>query len=461
MDLKGELMAAVRLQKLLARAGVASRRACEEIIAAGRVTVDGRVVTEPGAKADPEAQDVRLDGSRLRPERPEYWLFNKPEGVVCTNLDPSGRPRPIDFMRQSRARLFPVGRLDADSRGALLMTNDGEFANRLAHPRFEVPKTYLATVVGKVTGEDIRWLVRGVYLSEGRTGGARVRLLKGGRSRSLVEVTIRESRNRQVRRVLARLGHGVRELVRTRIGRVTLRGLSSGESRRLTPEEVADLTKFAETPPPERSPVANVPQRGRPRDRKPSRFGRPERGGPGRAGRPGRPPRPERRREGGRPPEGVAARKSAARGMPAEPPHPFEKHRGGPPAGRGLPAGRHGPASREGPRREGKFGERERGPSEGRPPWRGQPRRGKPHRFDRKERGEGKFGGPRGKERYEDRKNLPTGRAGRSHSQHDTDGVSKTGARDRHDARGGRGGRRGRRDGPPSRGRRPGRHPPQ
>jgi len=405
-------MAAVRLQKLLARAGVASRRACEEIIAAGRVTVDGRIVTEPGAKADPEAQDVRLDGSRLRPERPEYWLFNKPTGVVCTNLDPSGRPRPIDFMRQSRARLFPVGRLDADSRGALLMTNDGEFANRLAHPRFEVPKTYLATVAGKVTGEDIRRLVRGVYLSGGRTGGARVRLLKGGRSRSLVEVTIREGRNRQVRRVLARLGHGVRELVRTRIGRVTLRGLSSGESRRLTPEEVADLTKFAETPPPERSPVANVPQRGRPRDRKPYRFGRPERGGPGRDERPGRPSRPERRREG-------------------------------------------------------KFGERERGPSESRTPWRGRPRRGKPHRFDRKERGEGKFGGPRGKERYEDRRNLPRrgeqapGQAGRSHSQHDTDGVGKAGARDRRDAHGGRGGRRGRREGPPPRGRRPDRHPPQ
>jgi pseudouridine synthase len=281
------MMAPVRLQKLLARAGVASRRACEEIIAAGRVSVDGRIVTEPGAKADPDAQDVRLDGSRLRPERPEYWLFNKPEGVVCTNLDPSGRPRPIDFMRQSRARLFPVGRLDADSRGALLMTNDGEFANRLAHPRFEVPKTYLATVVGKVTGEDIRRLVRGVYLSEGQTSHARVRLVKSGRSRSLVEVTIREGRNRQIRRMLARLGHGVRELVRTRIGRVTLRGLSSGESRRLEPEEVADLTKFAETPPPERTPAAKTPRRGGPRRGKTHRVDREDRGRPRR-----RKPRP-------------------------------------------------------------------------------------------------------------------------------------------------------------------------
>ncbi|MGB2754926.1 MAG: pseudouridine synthase, partial [Phycisphaerae bacterium] len=132
-------MPAERLQKILARAGVASRRACESLIAEGRVSVDGRVVTQPGAKADPATQDVRLDGRRLAAERLEYWILNKPPGVVCTNYDPAGRTRAVDLVRETPARLFPVGRLDADSKGLLVMTNDGALANRLAHPKHEVP----------------------------------------------------------------------------------------------------------------------------------------------------------------------------------------------------------------------------------------------------------------------------------------------------------------------------------
>ncbi len=239
-------MALERLQKILARAGVGSRRACEELVAEGRVTVDGETVAELGAKADPETQDVRLDGRRLRMEPHEYWLLNKPKGVVCTNRDPAGRRRAVDLVPGTKARLFPVGRLDADSKGLVLLTNDGELANRLAHPRYEVPKTYLATVSGKVTPEDVQALRRGVYLAEGKARAARIRLLKKGHNRSRLEITLREGRNRQIRRMLARLGHPVRDLVRTRVGRLSLRGLGSGRSRPLTPKEVKYLTALAE-----------------------------------------------------------------------------------------------------------------------------------------------------------------------------------------------------------------------
>ncbi len=234
-------MALERLQKLLARAGVASRRACEELIAGGRVMVDGHVVTTLGVKADLGTQDVRLDGRRLRPERLEYWILNKPKGVVCTNYDPAGRVRPIDLVRASRVRLFPVGRLDVASKGLLLMTNDGEFANRLTHPRYGVPKTYLATVGGRVTAADIRRMVRGVHLAEGRARAAEVHVVKRGRSCSTLRITLRDGRNRQIRRVLARLGHPVRELVWTRIGRIGIRGLRAGEARRLTDKEIQYL----------------------------------------------------------------------------------------------------------------------------------------------------------------------------------------------------------------------------
>ena len=262
-------MAAERLQKLLARAGFGSRRACEEFITAGRVTVDGRAVTELGAKADLLTQDVRLDGTHLRPERPEYWLLNKPKGVVCTNSDPAGRSRPIDLMKHyTPARLFPVGRLDADSTGLLLMTNDGLFANRLTHPRYEVAKTYVATVAGEVTTDDLRRLRRGMWLAEGRTRQALVRVIRRSRSRSMLEVTIREGRNRQIRRMLARLGHNVWDLTRTRIGRLTLRGVGAGRARPLEPDEVEYLRRLPETPPetPERPP------------RRPGREARPRQG---------------------------------------------------------------------------------------------------------------------------------------------------------------------------------------
>jgi len=260
-------MALQRLQKLLARAGVASRRACEQLIADGRVTVDGNVVTTLGTKADPKVQDVRLDGRRLRPQRLEYWILNKPKGVVCTNDDPAGRRRPVDLIPGTKARLFPVGRLDADSKGLLLMTNDGEFANRLTHPRYGVAKTYLATVGGCVTGNDIRHMLRGVRLAEGPARTADVRVVKRGRTRSTVRITLREGRNRQIRRVLARLGHPVRDLVRTRIGRIAVRGLRVGGARRLTADEVQYLKTLAVEAKPEAGPRTPTARRTAPRGR--------------------------------------------------------------------------------------------------------------------------------------------------------------------------------------------------
>ncbi len=242
-------MALERLQKILARAGVASRRASEDIVTAGRVTVDGEVVSELGAKADLETQDVRLDGRRLRREPLEYWILNKPKGVVCTNDDPAGRTRPVDLVPQSDARLFPVGRLDADSQGLLLLTNDGTLANRLTHPRYEVPKTYQATVDGRVTGKEVQRLLKGVHLAEGKTAPPRVKVVKRTRSRSVLIITLREGRNRQVRRMLARLGHPVRDLVRTRIGRLSIRGLGAGKARRLTRQEIEYLKELPDTDP--------------------------------------------------------------------------------------------------------------------------------------------------------------------------------------------------------------------
>jgi pseudouridine synthase len=345
-------MAAERLQKLLARAGIGSRRACEELIAGGRVWVDGAVVKELGSKADIAAQDVRIDGRRLRPEPPEYWILNKPKGVVCTNYDPSGRRRPMDFMTQTKARLFPVGRLDADSKGLLLMTNDGDLANHLTHPRYEVPKTYVATVDGEVPADQVRSLRGGVHLAEGRTGGADVRIVNRGRRKSIVEMTIHEGRNRQVRRMLARLGHPVRELVRTRIGRITLKGLAPGESRRLTPEEV----EYLRTLPQE---VATRPGRpGRVR-RRARRAGLPEPAAP--AGSAEKKPRPKRdrrddgRREGqGRDRDRGGAGRSShstrrpARSGPGSPP-------GLPGASRGDERGRKDDRPVRGPQQKRKF----------------------------------------------------------------------------------------------------------
>jgi 23S rRNA pseudouridine2605 synthase len=226
----------VRLNAYLARAGVASRRGADELIKAGRVHVNG----EPGAlNTFVEAGDrVELDGRELAPQRLAYVLLHKPAGVVTTARDPHGRPTVVDLVA-NEARVVPVGRLDADTTGALLLTNDGPLAHRLAHPRYEVEKVYEAEVEGEPSDEALRRLREGVELDDGRTAPARVRRL--GRSR--VELAIHEGRKHQVKRMLEAVGHPVRRLHRSRYAGLTLEGLGPGESRELTGPEVEALRR--------------------------------------------------------------------------------------------------------------------------------------------------------------------------------------------------------------------------
>ncbi|HET8627538.1 MAG TPA: pseudouridine synthase [Thermomicrobiales bacterium] len=234
---------AERLQKVLAARGVASRRHAEELILAGRVNVDGRVVRELGTKVDPEAATIRVDGHLLRPERPRYLLLNKPRGYVTTAHDPQGRRTVFDLLDVPE-RVFPVGRLDLDSEGLLLLTNDGELANRVAHPRYRLDKEYHALVDGAPGPGALDALRRGGLPVEGGVSGpAEVALLDREGGGTWVRVVIHEGRKRQVRRMLEAVGHRVRRLRRVRLGPLTLAGLPPAASRDLTPVEVAHLRR--------------------------------------------------------------------------------------------------------------------------------------------------------------------------------------------------------------------------
>ena len=234
-----------RLQKLLARAGFGSRRACEEIIREGRVEVDGEVVTEVGFQADPNTQTIHVDQNKLQLETLVYYLVNKPKNVLCTSRDPQGRKTVVDLIPHESRRIFSVGRLDHDSRGAVILTNDGSFTNMLTHPRYGIEKTYAVRVRGQMTDESVTRLREGVWLSEGRTLPARVWIVKRRRDETELGVTICEGKNRQVRRMFAKVGHKVLALTRTRIGPLTLRTLGDGGWRELRPREVQDLIKLA------------------------------------------------------------------------------------------------------------------------------------------------------------------------------------------------------------------------
>ena len=236
----------VRLQKLLATSGVASRRKCEELMLAGEVEVDGEVVTRLGTKVDPRTAVVRVAGKRLPPVSEKVYLaLHKPRGVVSTMSDPEGRRTLQDLVADRPERLFHVGRLDTDTSGLILLTNDGDFAQRMAHPSYEVEKTYVAEVDGAVARDTLARLREGVVLDDGPVEVTSVRVVSRGegaaRGRSIVELVIHEGRNRIVRRLLDHVGHPVRRLTRTAIGPVLLRGLAPGGIRDLTRDELGAL----------------------------------------------------------------------------------------------------------------------------------------------------------------------------------------------------------------------------
>lgn len=238
----------VRLQKALAAAGVASRRACESLIAEGRVSVNGEVVFEFGSRVDPERDVVRVDGVAVQLDQTKrYFVLNKPRGVMSTMRDEQGRPDLRAFTEQFTERIYNVGRLDGDTSGLLVLTNDGELANQLSHPKFGVQKTYVAKVRGRVTASVIQQLKEGVTLADGPIRVDAAKILPGGASskHSLVEVTLHSGRNRIVRRMLAEVGHPVEELVRRQFGPLHLGTLRVGQLRELSTAERGALLSAA------------------------------------------------------------------------------------------------------------------------------------------------------------------------------------------------------------------------
>jgi 23S rRNA pseudouridine2605 synthase len=233
-----------RLQKVLASAGVDSRRKCEELILSGEVRVNRKVVDTLPAFVDPEKDVITVSGRKIRPAHKVYFLLNKPKGIICTNSDPQGRVKAIDLVHTNE-RIFCVGRLDADTTGLIILTNDSELTNKLTHPRYGIAKTYVAKIKGEIAGEQVEKLKKGVRLAEGKTGRASVKILKRRHNESLIEITIRQGLNRQVRRMLAKVGLPVKSLTRTSIGKLTIRGLGVGKFRTLTSSEVGYLKRAA------------------------------------------------------------------------------------------------------------------------------------------------------------------------------------------------------------------------
>lgn len=232
-----------RLQKILAQAGVASRRKCEELILSGQVEVNGVIVKTLGAKADPAEDVIKVGGKPIVRESKLYFMLNKPKGVITSAKDPQGRKVVSDFLHGVKERVYPVGRLDYDTEGLLLLTNDGDFANMLTHPSRHVPKTYLATVKGVPHGTALERLAAGIQLEDGMTAPAEVEYydVDPDGKEATISITIHEGRNRQVRRMFEAVGHKVTRLVRIKFGSLTLHGLPRGRYRPLTKAEVAEL----------------------------------------------------------------------------------------------------------------------------------------------------------------------------------------------------------------------------
>ncbi len=235
-----------RIQKIISAAGVTSRRAAEQLITEGRVRVNGQVVTELGTKADANKDHIKVDGKLINPKQPlVYIMLNKPAGFVTTMADPEGRPTVLNLLKGLKTRVYPVGRLDYNTEGLLLLTNDGDFAHLITHPKHEFPKTYRAKVKGVLEDHQIELLEQGIYLDDGKTAPAKLKKVSKEEANSWLEITIHEGRKRQVRRMFDRVGHSVIKLKRTKTGNLILGDLPEGAFRYLTPAEVEALRELA------------------------------------------------------------------------------------------------------------------------------------------------------------------------------------------------------------------------
>jgi 23S rRNA pseudouridine2605 synthase len=234
----------IRLQKYLAKCGIASRRKAETLIAEGRIMVDGKIVNTMGAKVNPDKQRILFDGKPVSIEKEKiYYLLNKPKGYVTTVSDPQGRPIVTDLIKDISERIFPVGRLDFDTEGALLLTNDGDLAQKMQHPSFGVTKTYEALVIGKPQQKKLDILKKGILLEDRMTSPAAVEVIKQFNTSTLVRITIHEGRKRQVRKMFAAIGHPVNSLKRTAYGKLYLKNLPQGSYRRLNKEDLKNIFK--------------------------------------------------------------------------------------------------------------------------------------------------------------------------------------------------------------------------
>ncbi|HVO66592.1 MAG TPA: pseudouridine synthase [Syntrophales bacterium] len=234
-----------RLQKIIAASGISSRRTAEKIITEGRVTVNNAIVRQLGTKADINVDEIRVDGKLILPEESKvYLLLNKPKGYMTTLCDPQGRPVVADLLSSISERIFPVGRLDYDSEGLLLMTNDGDFSLKIQHPRFMIPKTYMVKIEGNLTNNDIKMLQDGIKLKDGKFKPDSFHILKANRKSCWLSLTIVEGRKRVIRRVFESLGHTVVRLVRTAVDGIDLGNVKVGTFRHLTRKEVQTLLSF-------------------------------------------------------------------------------------------------------------------------------------------------------------------------------------------------------------------------
>ena len=232
-----------RLQKVLAAAGIDSRRNCEELILDGAVRVNRNIVDELPAFVDPQNDVITVNGKRIKFADKVYFLLNKPKGVICTNSDPQGRKKAIDLIDCDQ-RIFCVGRLDIDTIGAIVLTNDSELTNRLTHPKFELSKTYEVKLKGRIDGDAIEKLKKGVWLSEGKTEKSAVKVIRRSHTESVLQIVIRQGLNRQVRRIMARVGFKVKSLKRTMIGNINIKGMRIGQYKKLTISQVNYLKKI-------------------------------------------------------------------------------------------------------------------------------------------------------------------------------------------------------------------------